>query len=91
MDQYRHICHCGHDRATHYKDRDGVHGCLAQGCDECKKFIDEKPKPVKVKVRPAHASHCQCLACREATVLPAPRVDTIPMPSSVPPYPYGYP
>ena len=38
----RQICHCGHDRATHYFDERGPGDCLAQACECCGyKHVDQ--------------------------------------------------
>jgi hypothetical protein len=39
------ICHCGHDKATHFEEK---HTCLGMRCD-CEEFVhrdDPKPKPL---------------------------------------------
>ena len=45
----RETCHCGHDKATHYREHGGastVHAsCLAMGC-ACALYVNEHdPKP----------------------------------------------
>lgn len=57
------VCHCGHDVATHFEEK---HTCLGMRCD-CEKYTHrDDPLPKKRAVRPKHASHCRCLACKEA-------------------------
>jgi hypothetical protein len=63
-------CHCGHDKATHYRDQDiqpPEHStCLAMAC-ACGRYVnDREPKPSAkpgTPVRPAHSLWCQCLRC----------------------------
>jgi|SRR5580700_5261654 hypothetical protein len=67
MNGLRTICHCGHDRDTHYVDQScqpsARVSCLAGGCD-CTKYVNEsEPKPTKIE-RPKHAWHCRCFDCK---------------------------
>lgn len=72
------VCHCGHDRDTHYES---AHTCLGMLCD-CKAYHDRErplPKPVRVAAPPPddaeapptpriggnhHPAGCQCLTCK---------------------------
>ncbi len=66
------ICHCSHDRDTHYESQ---HSCLGMLCD-CTSYRDRDvplPKPVKaapvveeespVTPRVSHPQWCTCPAC----------------------------
>ena len=65
-------CHCGHDKASHYRSHDSyppeLGMCLCRGC-ECARFVDwNEPKPPKVVTRgerPEHAGWCQCYRCKQ--------------------------
>jgi hypothetical protein len=50
---YTEICHCGHDRATHYRDLTVLPhvtaACLARGCD-CPAYLNERePRPAVLR------------------------------------------
>lgn len=70
MNGIRQLCHCGHDRATHYVDRSvsppEIAGCLAVGECTCSRYVYVgEPKPKATGKRPPHANWCQCYACKE--------------------------
>ncbi len=68
------LCDCGHDIDTHFAETivlpggapSTKHGaCLGMRCDcTCYRKPGERDPEKKIK-RPGHASHCQCLACKE--------------------------
>ena len=77
------VCHCSHDRDSHYEHR---HTCLAMLCD-CQTYTHrDDPKPViKPAPRPAkaapvdlptpvlpHAMWCTCPACLAIWGIPSP-------------------
>ena len=69
MSTLRETCHCGHDKASHYRDetvRPAVlRACLCTGC-ECKAYADANgPAPKKPVTRPNHTSICRCYRCKE--------------------------
>jgi hypothetical protein len=70
MNQLRETCHCGHDRASHYRDLSSLASdhttCLCPGC-ACELYVNEfEPKPPKVPTRPAgHPLWCQCHHCKQ--------------------------
>lgn len=69
MNGLRETCHCGHDKATHYLDREAspatYFSCLAMHCD-CRRYAYEgDPKPLAQVVRPSHVPWCRCFACKE--------------------------
>jgi len=44
MSGYTRVCHCGHEKSTHWEEQ---HTCLAMLCD-CEAFADrDDPKPTK--------------------------------------------
>lgn len=46
---YVEVCHCGHNKATHFEEK---HTCLGMLCD-CKKYIDrDDPLPSEIKAAP---------------------------------------
>lgn len=66
---YTEICHCGHDKSSHYLDHDAVPPeritCLCTGC-ECKRYVHEgEPKPRESSARPEHVPWCRCYRCKQ--------------------------
>ncbi len=49
---YLEVCHCGHNKVTHFEEK---HTCLGMLCD-CKRYIDrDDPKPSAIKAAaPVH-------------------------------------
>jgi hypothetical protein len=92
FDNLRETCHCGHDKATHYRDAaDGARiSCLAIACD-CPKYVNERdPKPKAKLVRPKHRAGCECRGCREYAEQEGIAIDA-PIVSDYAPYPSYYP
>ncbi len=47
--RYVQVCHCGHDKSSHYKDSET---CLGMLCD-CTRYVDrDDPKPQAMKAAP---------------------------------------
>ncbi len=88
----RETCHCGHDKASHYRDCSAtppaMADCLGPACD-CKRYVNEwEPKPTKAAYRPSHAGWCRCYDClayhgQQGTLPrehPGKGTDTLPVP-----------
>jgi hypothetical protein len=93
-------CHCGHDKASHYRDAGSREtlSCLCQGCD-CRRYINERdPAPRKMHKRPiGHPQTCRCYECKkyleqfglaeEGEPEKIPSTPTDPYPRGIPLYP----
>jgi len=80
----REVCHCGHDKTTHYQEqgRGPFGACLARGCDDCRCYAsDVKPKPAyDVPLKMSSRSWIDLIDLSPA----------IPTPTPTPPYGFGY-
>ncbi len=62
------ICHCGHDRDTHFER--GAGDCLGVGCNDCPGYRDSlyPDTLIRPKAKPStHPAWCQCASCNEAS------------------------
>jgi hypothetical protein len=82
VSRYIEICHCGHDKATHFEK---THTCLGTSCD-CTAYLDrdtpKPPKPPPPKPAPhvddnwddvspvTHPSGCICVLCYIGRIYP---------------------
>lgn len=87
MNNLKETCHCGHDRASHYRDESVrpavLCACLCTGC-ECKAFADwNELEPKKKLEKPNHprwrdGRECQCYRCKQWAAAQIPdAVDTL--------------
>jgi hypothetical protein len=82
MSGYVELCHCGHDKSTHFEK---THTCLGMRCD-CTAYLDrDRPKPAPPPPpKPAphvddgwddvspitHPSGCVCIVCYVGRMYP---------------------
>jgi len=91
IQQYREICHCGHDKATHFPDVVGPRGvrllgaCLGVLCD-CTYYITPEGKAAEDAAnRAARAAHVAHAAAKPKAVAPPPFHRWPLAPAQVPP------
>ena len=75
--RYVQVCHCGHDKDTHYECE---HTCLGMQCD-CQKYIDRDDEDDPKARAPVKKVPFRSMFLDDDIPFPTPRVPTSPLPA----------